>query len=65
VIQIRTRPEGSAQADPGELRGLVEHVGTGRRLPFTCARELLAFLHADHRDARNDDERREGGGSDS
>jgi hypothetical protein len=50
VIQIGTQPKDSTQASGEELRGLVEHVGSGRRKPFTNARELLAFLRADHRD---------------
>jgi hypothetical protein len=40
-----------------ELRGVVEHVGTGHRRPFMSARELLAFLHTDHRDPREEFER--------
>jgi hypothetical protein len=52
VIQIPTRPENSKEASQEEFRGVVEHVGTGRRQPFTNARELVAFLHADHRDSR-------------
>ena len=50
VIQIPTRPESSTDASQEEFRGVVEHVGTGRRQPFTNGRELLAFLHADHRE---------------
>ena len=50
VIQIPTRPENSKEASQEEFRGVVEHVGTGHRQPFTNGRELLAFLHADHRE---------------
>jgi hypothetical protein len=52
VIQIPTRPENSKEASQEEFRGVVEHVGTGRRQPFTSARELIEFLHADHCDPR-------------
>jgi hypothetical protein len=50
VIQIGTHPQDSTQASREELRGVVEHVGSGRRQPFANAPELLAFLRADHRD---------------
>jgi hypothetical protein len=50
VIQIGTHPQDSTQASREELRGVVEHVGSGRRQSFANARELLAFLRADHRD---------------
>jgi hypothetical protein len=49
VIQIGARPEGEAAASGGDLRGTVEHVGSGRREPFRDARELLAFLQTEHR----------------
>ena len=49
VIQIPTQPERTTEASGDELRGVVEHVGTGRRRPFTGASELLAFLEAHHR----------------
>ena len=49
VIQIGTRPEGEAATSRGELRGTVEHVGSGHREPFRDARELLAFLHSEHK----------------
>jgi hypothetical protein len=48
VIQIGRRPAGEAAASGGELRGTVEHVGSGRRESFRDTRELLAFLHAEH-----------------
>jgi hypothetical protein len=57
VIQIPTRPESSTDASQEEFRGVVEHVGTGRRQRFTDARELLAFLHANHRGPRKEAER--------
>ena len=50
VIQIPTRPESSTDASQEEFRGVVEHVGSSRRETFTNAGELLAFLHADHRE---------------
>ena len=50
VIQIGQRPQQPGEPSQHELRGVVEHVGTGRRQPFTNGRELLAFLHADHRE---------------
>jgi len=49
VIQIPTQPEGTTEASGDELRGVVEHVGTGRRRPFTGTSALIAFLEADHR----------------
>jgi hypothetical protein len=49
VIQIPTRPDYATGASGDELRGVVEHVGTGRRQPFIDTRELLAFLCADYR----------------
>ena len=35
-----------AEAEPGQdaLRGVVEHVASGRKLAFEGGRELLAFL---------------------
>jgi hypothetical protein len=48
VIQIRTRFKEKAETTGRELRGVVEHVGSGRRQPFVDTRELLAFLRADH-----------------
>ncbi len=48
VIQIPTQPDDTADTSPDELRGLVEHVGSGRRQPFADTRELLAFLRAHH-----------------
>jgi len=47
VIQIATQPEETAS--PRELRGVIEHVGSGSRQPFADTRELVAFLRADHR----------------
>jgi hypothetical protein len=51
VIQIPT-PERITAPSETEFRGVVEHVASGRRQPFKNARELVAFLHADHRDSR-------------
>jgi hypothetical protein len=50
VIQIPTRAETKAEAGSEELRGLIEHVGSGRRQPFADVGELLAFLRARDRD---------------
>jgi len=49
VIQIRTQPRDPAEPRARELRGLVEHVGSGRREPFADTRALLAFLYGHHR----------------
>jgi len=49
VIRIGSRPEGEAAKSRSELRGTVEHVDSGHRESFRDARELLAFLHAEHR----------------
>jgi hypothetical protein len=57
VIQIPTRPEGSTEAGENELRGVAEHVGSGRRETFTTAGELLAFLHAHQQAAAKEAER--------
>jgi hypothetical protein len=56
VIQIPTRPENSKEASQEEFRGVVEHVGTGHRQPFTNGRELLAFLRTDHREPAQESE---------
>jgi hypothetical protein len=57
VIQIPTRSEGSTEAGEDELRGVVEHVGTGRRQSFTSPRELLAFLSTGDREPVEEGER--------
>ena len=57
VIQIRPRPQQTTQERGDELRGLAEHIGSGRRERFTNAGEPLAFLHADHRDPPKEAER--------
>jgi hypothetical protein len=57
VIQIPTAAERAAETSPDELRGVAEHVGTGRRQPFADTRELLAFLCADYRDLPKEVER--------
>lgn len=49
VIQIPTRAEDTDKTGPNELRGVVEHVGSGNRQSFADTRELLAFLRADYR----------------
>ena len=56
MIQIPTRPENSKEASQEEFRGVVEHVGTGHRQPFTNGRELLAFLRTDHREPAQESE---------
>jgi hypothetical protein len=57
VIQIRTPPEEPGEANPQELRGLVEHVGSGHRQPFVDTRGLLAFLRAGYQGVPKADER--------
>jgi hypothetical protein len=49
VIQIPTQTEDTAKIGLSELRGVVEHVGSGARQPFADAPELLAFLRVDRR----------------
>ena len=49
VIQLRPAPNGTSDTRRCELRGLAEHVGSGRRQRFANADQLLAFLRADHR----------------
>lgn len=53
VIQIPTRLETEQSARQEEIRGLVEHVGTGQRKRFTNTRELLAFLQTSHPDPQS------------
>jgi hypothetical protein len=48
VIRIGIRAEGDAATGQGELRGTVEHVGSGRRESFHDARALIAFLQSVH-----------------
>ena len=45
MIQI---PTSAVDTGPDELRGVVEHVGSGSRRSFAGTPELLAFLTADH-----------------
>jgi hypothetical protein len=44
VVQIWIRSD--EKAARGDLRGFVEHVGSGRREPFRDSGELLAFFEA-------------------
>jgi hypothetical protein len=46
VVQIWTPPDEEASS-PRDLRGFVEHVGSGRREPFRAVAELIAFFKAD------------------
>jgi hypothetical protein len=48
VIQIWNQAE-KAEASGDELRGFVEHLGSGRRESFRDERELLSYLHAEQR----------------
>jgi hypothetical protein len=57
VIQVRTQTEAATGTSVDELRGVVEHVGSGCRETFTNAGELLAFLHAHHHSAAKEAER--------
>ena len=57
VIQIPTQTQAAKRTSEDELRGVVEHVGSSRRETFSNASELLAFLHADYRDAHKEAER--------
>ena len=56
VIQIPPRPEANTEAGADDMRGVIEHVGSGRRETFTNAGELLAFLQADYQDAHKEAE---------
>jgi hypothetical protein len=49
VIQIPTQPEDTDATSAPDLRGVVEHVGSGSRHPFADSRELLTLLRADYR----------------
>ena len=51
VIQIATPLETTAKTCPPQLRGVVEHVGSGQRERFADVCELVAFLLAGHRRA--------------
>ena len=57
VIQIPTPAEGTAEPGPDELRGVVEHVGSGHRQPFADTRELFVFLRAGYRGLPKEAER--------
>jgi hypothetical protein len=57
VIRIGTQPEGTEEEGPHELRGLVEHVGSGSRRPFANTHELLAFLRGDYHESPEQVER--------
>jgi hypothetical protein len=46
VIQLPTQPKTLAELCRPEVRGAIEHVGSGRRRVFADACELLAFLRA-------------------
>jgi hypothetical protein len=50
VVQIWLRSD-EEEPNRGDLRGFVEHVGSGRREPFRDAGELLAFFQT-QQDAR-------------
>jgi hypothetical protein len=49
VIQIWMQPQRTTDASGDELRGFVEHLGSGRRESFRDERELLSFLHTEQR----------------
>jgi hypothetical protein len=44
VVQIWIRAEEDETPNRADLRGFVEHVGSGRRAPFRDSGELLAFF---------------------
>jgi len=44
VVQIWIRSEDEMAPTRGDLRGFVEHVGSGLRAPFRDSVELLAFF---------------------
>ena len=48
MIRIGRRAEDAADTKRSDLRGTVEHVGSGRREAFRDSRELLAFLVTEH-----------------
>ena len=57
VIQIPPRPEADRKGGADDVRGVIEHVGSGRREAFADVGELAAFLRADHRDSWKEVER--------
>ena len=57
VIQIPPRPEADRKGGADDVRGVIEHVGTGHREAFADVGELAAFLCADHRDSWKEVER--------
>jgi hypothetical protein len=57
VIQIPTQTDDTGQTGPDDLRGVVEHVGSGKRRSFAGTPELVRFLTAEHRDLPNKVER--------
>jgi hypothetical protein len=46
VIRLWAAPEATLAQDLEKLRGVVEHLGSGRSETFRQDQELLAFLHA-------------------
>ena len=48
VIRMARRKEQGEAGSDRELRGTVEHVGSGRRQPFRDTRDLIAFLRTEH-----------------
>jgi hypothetical protein len=54
VIRMSRRTEKGKAGSDRELRGMVEHVGSGHRETFRDTRELLAFLQSEH--PRNSEE---------
>jgi phosphoribosylanthranilate isomerase len=53
VIQIRVLATEEAAADD-DLRGVIEHVASRRRVSFRDARELTAFLHSEKQRLREE-----------
>jgi hypothetical protein len=51
LIQLWTQAKDAAETSPNELRGLVEHIGSGCRQAFADTHELLAWLRAQHPDS--------------
>ena len=48
VIRMAARRESDGVSGNSALRGVVEHVASGRREPFRDTRELLVFLKTEH-----------------
>jgi len=62
VVRVWAPPT-AAEGELDQLRGIVEHLGSGDSQPFKDDTELLAFLHAQPRHREREHELGNGGAS--